>query len=144
MSCKCACQVASIVSESLRHYGLQPTRLLCPCDSPKQKYWSGLPLPSLGGLPDPGIKPTSLMSSVGRWVLYHWCHLGSPINELLHVKCSEQCQHMEHSQYLLPYFYQYYYSMCLSQLTVSQLALCTSLVAHMTKKQNQCIENQNI
>jgi len=25
----------------------------------KQKYWSGLPFPSPGYLPDPGIKPTS-------------------------------------------------------------------------------------
>ena len=26
---------------------------------PKQEYWSGLPLPSPGDLPDPGIEPTS-------------------------------------------------------------------------------------
>ena len=26
----------------------------------KQGYWSGLPFPSPGDLPDPGIKPTSL------------------------------------------------------------------------------------
>ena len=26
---------------------------------PKQKYWSGLPFPSPGDLPDPGIKPVS-------------------------------------------------------------------------------------
>ena len=29
---------------------------------PRQEYWSGLPFPSPGDLPDPGIKPTSLMS----------------------------------------------------------------------------------
>ena len=29
---------------------------------PRQEYWSGLPCPSPGDLPDPGIKPTSLMS----------------------------------------------------------------------------------
>ena len=28
----------------------------------RQEYWSGLPFPSPGDLPDPGIKPTSLMS----------------------------------------------------------------------------------
>ena len=28
----------------------------------KQECWSGLPCPPPGGLPDPGIKPTSLMS----------------------------------------------------------------------------------
>ena len=26
---------------------------------PRQEYWSGLPFPSLGDLPDPGIEPTS-------------------------------------------------------------------------------------
>ena len=26
---------------------------------PWQEYWSGLPFPFLGGLPDPGIKPES-------------------------------------------------------------------------------------
>ena len=31
----------------------------------KQAYWSGLPFPSLGDLPDPGIKPRSLG-------LLHW------------------------------------------------------------------------
>ena len=25
---------------------------------PRQEYWSGLPLPSPGDLPDPGIEPT--------------------------------------------------------------------------------------
>ena len=29
---------------------------------PRQEYWSGLPFPYPGYLPDPGIKPTSLMS----------------------------------------------------------------------------------
>ena len=29
----------------------------------RQEYWSGLPCPSPGDLPDTGIKPTSLMSS---------------------------------------------------------------------------------
>ena len=27
---------------------------------PRQEYWSGLPFPSPGDLPDPGIKPRSL------------------------------------------------------------------------------------
>ena len=28
----------------------------------RQEYWSGLPFPSPGNLPDPGIKPMSLVS----------------------------------------------------------------------------------
>ena len=42
----------------------------CPWDSPgKNKYWSGLPCPSPGDLPNPGIEPESLMSpaSAGRF-----------------------------------------------------------------------------
>ena len=29
---------------------------------PRQEYWSGLPFPSLGDLPNPGIKPASPVS----------------------------------------------------------------------------------
>ena len=38
---------------------------LCPWDSfPRQEHWSGLPFPSPGNLPHPGIKPTSPTSQV--------------------------------------------------------------------------------
>ena len=30
---------------------------------PRQEYWSGLPFPPPGDLPDPGIESTSVMSS---------------------------------------------------------------------------------
>ena len=44
----------------------------------RQEYWSGLPCPPPGDLPNPGIEPKSLMSTcIGRWVLYHSCHLES-------------------------------------------------------------------
>ena len=45
---------------------------------PRQEYWSGLPFPSPGGLPNPGIEPMQ----VGSLSL---CHLGSP-QENLHVE----------------------------------------------------------
>ena len=35
---------------------------LCPWDFPRQEYWSGLPYPTPGDLPDPGIDPMSLSS----------------------------------------------------------------------------------
>ena len=41
----------------------------------RQEYWSGLPCPP-GDLPDPGI--VSCISCIGRQVLYHEHHLGSP------------------------------------------------------------------
>ena len=36
----------------------------------KQEYWSGLPCPPPGDLPDPGIQPMSHVSCIGKWVLY--------------------------------------------------------------------------
>ena len=54
MCCVLSC---SVVYDSLRPHGLQPFRLLCSCGFSKQEYWSGLPFPSLGDLPDPGIEP---------------------------------------------------------------------------------------
>ena len=38
----------------------------------RQEYWSGLPFPTPGNLPHPGIKPTSCVSCIGRQILYHW------------------------------------------------------------------------
>ena len=35
---------------------------LLSMEFPRQEYWSGLPFPPPGDLPDPGIKPTFLMS----------------------------------------------------------------------------------
>ena len=58
----CVCEVASVMADSWQPYGLKPARLPCPWDFPGKNGWSGLPFPSLGDLPDPGIKPTSLMS----------------------------------------------------------------------------------
>ena len=44
----------------------------------KQGYRTGLPFPPPGGLPNPGMEPTSPISYIGRSVLYLWHHLGSP------------------------------------------------------------------
>ena len=34
----------------------------------RQEYWSGLPFPSAGKLPDPGVET---IFSIGRWILSH-------------------------------------------------------------------------
>ena len=46
----------------------------------RQEYWSELPFPIPGDLPDPGTEPPSLMSPAlaGANGKPHWCHLGSP------------------------------------------------------------------
>ena len=41
---------------------LWPTMCLCPWDFSRQEYWSGLPFPFPGDLPDPGIEPVSLVN----------------------------------------------------------------------------------
>ena len=47
----------SVLSNSLQLYGLQPVRLLCFWGFSRQEYWSGLPCPPPGDLPNPGIEP---------------------------------------------------------------------------------------
>ena len=46
----------SVMSNSLWQNRLQPSRLLCPWEFSRQEYWSGLPCPSPGDLPNPGIE----------------------------------------------------------------------------------------
>ena len=45
---------------------------------PRQEYWSGLPFPTSGDLPDPMIKPTSLVSPALADGFFTTVHLGSP------------------------------------------------------------------
>ena len=41
-----------------------PTRLLCPWGFSRQEYWSGLPHPPPGDIPNPGIEPGPPASQV--------------------------------------------------------------------------------
>ena len=51
----------------------------------RQEYWSRLPCTPPVDLPNSGIKPEShYVSCIGRQVLYHKRHMGSPINILLY------------------------------------------------------------
>ena len=54
--------VLCLVTQScltLSPHGLQPARLLCPWGFSRQEYWSGLPYPPPGDLPNLGIEPRS-------------------------------------------------------------------------------------
>ena len=55
----CAVLSCSVMSDSLQPHGLKPTRLLYLWGFFKQEYWSGLPWPPPGDLPNPGVKPRS-------------------------------------------------------------------------------------
>ena len=49
----------------------------------RQEYWSGLPCPSAGALPDPGIKPTSPASPALQADSLPLSHWGSPRYDVL-------------------------------------------------------------
>ena len=53
----CAVLSHSVVSNSLLPHGLEPARLLCQWGFSRQEYLSGLPCPSPGAVPNPGIEP---------------------------------------------------------------------------------------
>ena len=55
---------------------------------PRQGYWSGLPFPSPGDLPDAGIEPTSLMSPALQVDSFPLSHLGSPQETVEQLKNS--------------------------------------------------------
>ena len=46
---------------------------------PRQEYWSGLPFPSPGDLPDPGIEPVSLASPTLVSVFFTTAPPGKPL-----------------------------------------------------------------
>ena len=50
------CVSCLVMSDSLGPHGLWSTKLLCPWGFSRQQYWSGLPCPSPGDLPNPGIE----------------------------------------------------------------------------------------
>ena len=53
-------QGLSVVSNSLQPHGLHPSMGFS-----RQEYWSGLPFPSPGDLPNPGIEPGSPLLQAG-------------------------------------------------------------------------------
>ena len=71
MAALCACSVASVMSDSLQPYGLLPTRLLCPWDSPSKN--TGVCCHALLQRIFPTRDQTrvSYVSCIGRQVLYH-------------------------------------------------------------------------
>ena len=71
----CYCLVAKS-SATLVTPGTVALQAPLPIGFPRQEYWSGLPFPSPGDLPNPGIKPVSL-----HWqeILLPLSHLGSPV-----------------------------------------------------------------
>ena len=65
----------------------------------RQAYWSGLPFPSPGDLPDPGIKPRSPVLQILYWLSYDGSHFVFPKGYPVWPSCTtymnspHSCQH---------------------------------------------------
>ena len=94
----------SVVSYSLQPHGLQAARFLCPWRFSRQEYWSGLPCPLPGDIPNPGIEPRfptlqadSLLSEApGKPVLHMvvyicQCYFLNLSHPLLPALCTHVC-----------------------------------------------------
>ena len=65
-----------------------------PMGFPREEYWSGLPFPSVGDLPDPGIKSTSpalagrffTAESPGKPKIHYYLVIIPPFMRLREVK----------------------------------------------------------
>ena len=82
--CVCACMrvcayvcalTHSVVSKSVTPWTVTFQASLS-MDFPRQECWRGLPLPSSGNLPYPGIEPVCHVSCIGRWVIYQLSQQG--------------------------------------------------------------------
>ena len=75
-----ACKVASVMSDSAIP-GTVDLQEPLSMRFPKQEYWSGLPCPPLGDLPNKPIDQTHV-SCIGRQILYCWA-----TREVQHIVC---------------------------------------------------------
>ena len=75
----CVCMIShSVVSDSMRvPMGCVAHQAPLSMGFSRQEYWSGLPFPPPGDLPDPGIEPTS-SAPPALWQILLQSHLRSP------------------------------------------------------------------
>ena len=85
-TCMCACSDFSPVWLFATLWTVAHQALLSPGFS-KQKYWSGLPCPPPGDLPDPGIEPESTVSPALRVDSLPLGHQGSPCAHICICVC---------------------------------------------------------
>ena len=74
-----ACSVTSVISNSLRPYGLQPTRLFCPWDSPDKNIGVDCHPLLQGIFPTQRSNLSFLHLLHCRQILYPWATWGSPL-----------------------------------------------------------------
>ena len=100
------CVSRSVMPDSLRPHGLQPTRLLCPWDFPGKDTEVGCHFLLQGIFPTQGSNPGLLHC---RQILYLLSYKGSPLSEFSLVQfssvaqlCPTLCNPMNHSRPGLP------------------------------------------
>ena len=76
------------MSDSLRPYG-QARQALLSLGFFRQQYWSPLPFPSPGDLPNPGIEPP--VSYIAGWNLYRLSRQGSLITLMVLTVINRLC-----------------------------------------------------
>ena len=81
----CAILSHSVMSDSLWPCGLWTARLLCPWGFSRQEYWSGLPCPAPGDLPDPGMEPTQVSGVADGCFFFTFQPPGKPLQLNMHV-----------------------------------------------------------
>ena len=115
--CVCCAWSLSCVSDSWWPHELQHTKLLCPWEFSREEYWSGLPCPPPGELPNTGMELRCATPQVG---LLSSSHQGSPRNLewVAYPFSRDTSRHRNQNQYCGQILYQ-----------LPQLTLITSLKA---------------
>ena len=82
--------------DSLLPHGLVACQAPLSMGFSRQEYWSSLPFPTVGDLPNPKIKPKSLVSPAlaSRFftTVANWEVLSSPTRDQIHVGGSESSE----------------------------------------------------
>ena len=85
----CCCLVVELCLTSF----LTPWTVVCQVPLsmgfPKQEYWNGVPFPSPGGLPNPGIEPTSPALADGFFTTEE---PGKPSSQIVETKSHQVCR----------------------------------------------------
>ena len=79
----CESVSGTVMPDSLRPHGLQPARLHRPWNSPGKNTGMGCHSLLQGIVPTQGLNCISSVFCIGRQILCHWCHLGSPYGLLM-------------------------------------------------------------
>ena len=78
--CVCVCVSRSVMTDSVTPWTVAHQAPLST-GFPRQEYWSGLPFPPLGDLPDPGTELTSPVSPALAGRFFTTESPGKPIND---------------------------------------------------------------